>query len=86
MIVPLPPPFPPISDSMKKMLEPAFKVLTHTQESITSGRQLQLAERLWEKAQTPDPFILARNVLRKAWKTWTNSEDDDDDSTGGRQP
>ncbi|KAI0090874.1 hypothetical protein BDY19DRAFT_905111 [Irpex rosettiformis] len=86
IIIPLPPPFPTVSESMKKMFEPTFKILTQTHESITSGRQMQLAERLWEKAQTRDPFILARNVVQKAWKTWQNVEDDDDDNTGRRPP
>ena len=72
---------------MKKMFEPTIKILSQTQESIRSGKQAELAARLWEKAQTRDPFILARNVTRNAWKTWTNVEDDDDDdSTGRKQP
>ena len=77
ILLPIPPPVPSLSESMNQLLTPTTKILRMTRDSITSGRQLELAGRLWEKAQTKDPFILAGNVIDKAWKTLRNVDDDD---------
>ncbi|KAI0688982.1 hypothetical protein BC835DRAFT_1283921, partial [Cytidiella melzeri] len=85
ILVPLPPPMPSLNESLSQLLTPTSKMLKLTADSITSGRQAELAGRLWEKAQTKDPFILASNVLQKAWKTLRNV-DDDDDGSGRNRP
>ena len=63
---------------MKNALAPTFKLLSLTKQSIASGQQGQLATKMWEKAQTKDPFVLAGTVIKKAWKTIQETDEDDD--------
>ena len=70
LLLPVSPPVPILTAPIKNLLAPTAKVLTLTRESISSGSQLKLAARMWEKAGTNEPFILARSVCRKMWQTW----------------
>lgn len=48
-------------------------------ESLASGEQKEFAIRVWEKAKTDEPFILARwtiTYVYDQWKKWDASEDD----------
>ena len=50
ILLPLPPALPSITDCLHRVLAPTYKVLAQTRESIASGRQKELAEKMWEKA------------------------------------
>jgi hypothetical protein len=63
---------------MSQLFTPTAKILQMTRDSITSGGQMELAGRLWEKAWSKDPFVLAGNVINKTWKMLRNIDDDDD--------
>ncbi|KAI0079313.1 hypothetical protein K474DRAFT_1659384 [Panus rudis PR-1116 ss-1] len=78
LLIHLPPEMPPIGSQIQKLLAPSGKLLNLTREAVSSGNMSKLGERLWEKAQTPEPFILARNVCKKMWETWTDEADKDD--------
>lgn len=80
LLVPLPPDFPPLLDKIKKLLAPSQKVLNIFYESLTSGEQKQFAERVWEKAKTDEPFILARRTCSHVYDQWKKrsvAEEDD---------
>lgn len=77
LLLPVPPPLPPIGTYLENLLAPTNKVLKLTQESLASGNQAKFAGMLWEKAKSDQPFVLARNVARKAWRVWTGGEEDD---------
>ncbi|KAH9485036.1 hypothetical protein JR316_0001940 [Psilocybe cubensis] len=80
LLVPLPPDFPPLLDKIKKFLEPSQKVLNIFYESISSGEQKQFALRVWEKAKTDEPFILAQRTcshVYEQWKKHSVAEEDD---------
>ncbi|KAH7883178.1 hypothetical protein F5I97DRAFT_1815096, partial [Phlebopus sp. FC_14] len=69
---------PPLLARIEKLLNPTFKVMETVRESFESGAQQELAMRMWEKARSPDPFILARNVCRKVWEKWNEGPPDGD--------
>ena len=80
LLLPLPPPLPPIQNSMANLLAPMVKVLTLTHEKVVSGEQRELAAKLWEKAKTDQPWTLAKIVMERTWSVWNNNGGDDDDS------
>ena len=53
-------------------------------QSLISGQQRQLVEKLWEKAQTDEPFKLARNAVMKVWEAFKENDDSKDSDTQGR--
>ncbi|PPQ89781.1 hypothetical protein CVT25_008158 [Psilocybe cyanescens] len=80
LLVPLPPDFPPLLDKIKKLLAPSQKVLGILYESVTSGEQKQFAERVWAKAKTDQPYILAQRTCFHAYDQWKKrsvTEEDD---------
>ncbi|KAL0955980.1 hypothetical protein HGRIS_002159 [Hohenbuehelia grisea] len=79
LLIPLPPPLPPIAKKIEKLLAPTHKVLGIFQESFTSGAQKDFALRVWEKAWTKDPYILAGRAFTLLWEKWNNPSDDNDD-------
>jgi hypothetical protein len=82
-LVPLPPDFPSIFEKIDKFLQPTYHVLDIMHESFASGEQKQFALRVWEKAKTDEPFILAQRTIAHAyeqWKKW-DVKDDGNNST-----
>ncbi|PCH36666.1 hypothetical protein WOLCODRAFT_140552 [Wolfiporia cocos MD-104 SS10] len=77
ILLPLPPPFPPIQEQVRNLLAPAHRLLNLTHESVHSGAQWKLVQRLWEKAFTEEPFVLARNVCSRMWENWKKGPPDD---------
>ncbi|KAG1781884.1 hypothetical protein EV702DRAFT_1177022 [Suillus placidus] len=77
-LVKLPPPLTPLLEPIHDLLSPSFKVLTTLQRSFESGAHAELAVRMWEKARTPDPFVLASTVCRKMWEKWKEGPPDSD--------
>ena len=53
-------------------------------ESITSGEQKKFAERVWEKAKTDEPFILAKRTFTHAYEQWKKRDipEEDDEKKG----
>ncbi|GLB37765.1 hypothetical protein LshimejAT787_0408160 [Lyophyllum shimeji] len=86
LMVPLPPEFPPFWDRINKLLAPSRKVLQIFAESITSGEQRQFAERVWEKAWTNEPFILASRTFTQAYERWRDREAPSDEDDGKKGP
>jgi len=76
LLVPLPPDFPPFWDRINKLLAPATRVLGIFHDSIVSGEQKKFAMRVWEKAWTDEPFILASRTFTRAYERWKENEDD----------
>jgi len=77
-LVPIPPPHVVIGTAIHKYLEPTNKLLGIVRESIQAGHQQELVKRMWEKALTPEPWILVRNVCTKMWKVLNGGPPDDD--------
>lgn len=73
----MPPPIPSLREQIDNLLAPTHKVLALTQETIQSGDQLKFAHRIWEKALTLEPFVLARNVCTRMWDKWRKGPPDD---------
>jgi len=53
-------------------------------ESVTSGEQIQFAVRVWEKAQTGEPFELAQRTFSHAYQQWKKRDgpEEDDEKKG----
>ncbi|KAG6866383.1 hypothetical protein C0991_004666 [Blastosporella zonata] len=84
MLVPLPPDLPPFWQSMTNLLAPTRKALNIFQESLESGEQRELAGRVWEKARTTEPFVLAGRVFDTWYQLLKDADppsDDDKKST-----
>lgn len=75
----LPPDLPPIWERINKLLAPSHRALSILRESIVSGEQRDFALRVWEKAQTNEPFILAQRTVSKAYERWKERPAADDD-------
>ncbi|KAF5354958.1 hypothetical protein D9756_005427 [Leucocoprinus leucothites] len=82
LLVPLPPDFPPFFERINKLLAPSFRVLGILRDSLRSGEQRQFAQRIWEKAWTNEPFLLASRSLSHAYERWKEKDetaDEEDD-------
>ncbi|KXN85311.1 hypothetical protein AN958_11411 [Leucoagaricus sp. SymC.cos] len=82
LLVPLPPDFPPFWERINKLLAPSVRVLGILRDSIKSGEQVQFAQRVWEKAWTDEPFVLASRTFSKAYEHWKEKDeaaDEEDD-------
>jgi len=78
LLVPIPPPHVVIGTAIHKYLEPTRKLLSIVDESVQNGHQQELVTRMWEKALTPEPWILVRNVCSRMWKVLNDGPPDDD--------
>jgi len=84
-LVPIPPPHVVIGSAIHNYLEPTRKLLGVVGESVQSGHQKELAKRMWEKALTPEPWILVRNVCSQMWKVFNDGPPDDEgEEKGGK--
>ncbi|KAG6891498.1 hypothetical protein C0992_005637 [Termitomyces sp. T32_za158] len=84
LLVPLPLDSPPFWDRVSKVFAPTSKALNIFQESIHSGEAREFAERVWEKAWTNEPFVLANKTFSMWYKMLKDSDttpDDDKKST-----
>ncbi|KAF7980849.1 hypothetical protein HWV62_36499 [Athelia sp. TMB] len=66
-----------IFNHLEQLLAPTFKVTNIVRESLGSGAQKELAGRIWEKAWTGEPWLLARNVCSRMWKVWQDDSEND---------
>ncbi|KAG6920174.1 hypothetical protein DXG01_004942 [Tephrocybe rancida] len=84
MLIPIPPDYPPFWNSMVNLLTPTQKALGIFHESLQSGEQREFAGRMWEKARTLEPFVVAGNALGMWYQLLKDSDtpsDDDKKST-----
>jgi hypothetical protein len=53
-------------------------------DSVASGEQKEFAQRIWEKAWTDEPLLLATRSFRSAYERWKERDtaDEDDDKKG----
>ena len=66
-------------DKVKKFLGPTNKALDILRDSIVSGEQRQFAFRVWEKAKTPEPFVLAQRTLAHAYEQFKKQDETEDE-------
>ncbi|KAG6816578.1 hypothetical protein H0H87_004878 [Tephrocybe sp. NHM501043] len=84
LLVPLPPDFPPFWQKMTNLLAPTQKALNIFHESVQSGEQREFAGRVWEKARTIEPFVVAGKafgIWYQLLKASDSPSDDDKKST-----
>jgi hypothetical protein len=75
-LLPIPPEIPPFWDRINKLLKPTFRALGLLRESVVSGEQKQFALRVWDKAWTDEPFILAGRTFTSVYDRWKENEDE----------
>jgi len=65
-------------------MAPTYHVLGIFQESLAAGEHKEFAQRIWEKAKTDEPFILAKKSFARAYETWKNRDvpEEDDGKKG----
>jgi hypothetical protein len=83
MLVSLPPDVTPVLSGIRKLLAPSVQVLGILRESLASGEQKEFMERVWAKAKTDEPFILAQWTLSAAYDTWKKRDTVEDDGKKG---
>lgn len=76
LLLPIPPEIPPFWDRINKLLKPTFRALGLLRESVVSGEQKQFALRVWDKAWTDEPFILAGRTFTSVYDRWKENEDE----------
>lgn len=77
VLIRLPPPI-PFMESIGNLLVPTGKTLDILKQNYQSGSFTVLGGKLWEKAWSPEPFLLASNACKKMWEKW--KEDPPSDS------
>lgn len=63
-----------------------MQVLGILRESLSSGEHQQFARRVWDKAQTEEPFVLAQRTISRAYEQWKKlglAEEEDDEKKPG---
>jgi len=82
LLVSLPPDFPSFWERIDKLLAPSFRVLGILRDSVKSGEQREFAQRVWDKAWTDEPFVLASRTFSGAYERWKEKDsaaDEEDD-------
>ena len=67
-LVPVPPPHLLLGNAIKNYVAPTRKLMALVQGTFDDGRQGELCARMWEKAQTREPWTVAGSAVRKVWK------------------
>ena len=85
-MIPIPPDTPPIIEPVKKFLKPSGLVLNLFYDSVVEGHQREFFGRVWEKAQTDEPWKLAYNSVKRFYERWKqNARSGDDDEEEKRR-
>lgn len=79
LLVPFPPDSQPFWGRIHKLLAPSVHVLGILKDSFKSGEQTQFARRIWEKAQSNEPFTLASRALSHTYELWKEGDDTADE-------
>lgn len=77
--MPVPPPHLLLGNAIKKYMTPTFKLVALVQGTFDDGRQQELCTRMWEKAQTREPWTVAQSAVRKVWKIISEGPPVDED-------
>ena len=67
-LVPVPPPHLLLGSAIKNYMTPTLKLMALVRGTFDDGRQQELCTRMWEKAQTDEPWTVAQSAVRKVWK------------------
>lgn len=81
-LVPVPPPHLLLGKAIKNYVAPTLKLMALVQGTIDDGRQQELYTRMWEKAQTGEPWTVAQSAVRKVWKILGEGPPVDEDAEG----
>lgn len=79
LLIPLPPDFPSIWEKMDKLLAPSYRALSILRESVTSGEQKAFALKVFQKAKSEEPFILAKRTISHAYEQWKKRDESEGD-------
>jgi len=79
LLVSFPPDSQPFWGRIHKLLAPSVHVLGILKDSFKSGEQTQFARRVWEKAQSNEPFTLASRALSHTYELWKEGDDTADE-------
>ncbi|KAI0665682.1 hypothetical protein C8Q78DRAFT_1063555 [Trametes maxima] len=72
------PSLPSLASQLRAVLAPTGTVLACVRESVASGAQAELAQRLYDKARTDEPIKLLRVCCALIWENMGFGDDDDD--------
>jgi hypothetical protein len=79
MLIPLPPDVPSVWEKIDKLLAPSYRALSILHDSVASGEQKAFAFRVWEKAGSEEPFILAKRTIAHAYEQWKKQDEPGED-------
>jgi hypothetical protein len=79
ILIPLPPDVPSIWEKIDKLLAPSHRALAILHESVASGEQKAFALRIWEKARSEEPFILAKRTIAHTYEQWKKRDESEED-------
>ena len=83
ILIPLPPDVSSIWEKVEKLLAPSNRALGILHESVVSGEQKAFALRVWEKARSEEPFILAKRTIAHTYAQWKKRDESEDDQKKG---
>jgi hypothetical protein len=78
ILIPLPPDVPSMWKKIDKLLAPSHRALSILHESVASGEHTGFALRVWEKARSEEPFILAKRTIAHAYEQWKKRDGEDE--------
>lgn len=81
-LAPVPPPQLLLGNAIKHYMAPTFKLVALVRGTFDDGRQRELGTRMWEKAQTDEPWTVAQSAVRKVWKALSEGSHVDEDGEG----
>jgi len=81
-LVPVPPPHLLLGNAIRNYMAPTFKLMTLVRGTFDDGRQGELSARMWEKAQTHEPWTVAQSAVRKVWKILSEGPPVDEEGEG----
>jgi hypothetical protein len=73
-LVPIPPEL-PLFERFHKLLSPSQRLIALFWGNVESGEFTKFGEKVWEKAWTKDPFVLAGRAFATIYDIWKNSSD-----------
>ncbi|KAF7792690.1 hypothetical protein EIP86_003788 [Pleurotus ostreatoroseus] len=84
ILLPIPPPLTAIEVPLRNLFAPTVKLLTMTHQTVTSGQQTKLVQKLWETTYTSEPWKLARNSVMKVYQALKENASSEDDAKRDR--
>ena len=66
-----------------KLLAPSFQVLDIFRDTLAEGEHKEFARRVWEKAKTEEPWVLAQRCLSGAYEKWKKPDVAEEDDKKG---